>query len=79
MARAPHILLYMALQCPRCCVIALPYLTLSSVSLVDVSPAAPYSSSAVGGEGGGNSSVPFAEVQELNSGREWGGSGGEKA
>lgn len=59
--------------------IALPYLTLSSVSLVDLSPAAPYSSSAVGGGGGGNSSVPFTEVQELSSGRGWGGSGGEKA
>lgn len=73
-AAALHILLYMALQCLRRGVTALPYLALSSSgSLVDLSPAAPCLS-----RGGGNSSVPFTEVQELSSGGRRGGGGGEK-
>lgn len=79
LAGALHILLYMALQRPRRGVTALPYLTLSSSgSLVDLSPAAPYPSSAAGGGGGGNSSVPLTEVQDLSSGGRRGGGGGEK-
>lgn len=79
MSAAPHILLYMAPRRPGRHVTALPYLALaSSGGLVALSPGAPFPSSATGGGGGGNSSVPFAEVQELGSGRGRDGSGGEK-
>lgn len=55
-----------------------PYLAAaSSVSLADLSPAAPLSCSTAGGGRGGNSSSPLAEGQELSAGGGWDGSSGE--